>query len=257
MGAAAGWGAGAAAITQGLTDVGQAFVADRARRKAQRFAESVMQNQYQWAAKDLEKAGLNRVLAITQPHATAQSVPPVVPNFKGGYAQAAAAAIQAKQTADLLDSQVATAKQAAREKDAQADTAESDAIIRNNQAAASFRYPELADAETQAAWAGVSTARSTADKAAWEVDSTYYQMLLGATQLQLERSKLPSAAAVQAFDQTPQGRFLQIWNRGLSQAISPFKPSVHLGYGKTDSTVDSTSRSRNINVNQNYPRRNQ
>lgn len=57
-------------ITQGLMDWGvnsiQRSWGSKATRHAREFAERVMRNQIQWMVKDLEKAGLNPVLAVSR-----------------------------------------------------------------------------------------------------------------------------------------------------------------------------------------------
>lgn len=65
------WGALAAGATEGAK-IGLGFVSSR---KAYTRMKRMYRRRYQWTAQDLEKAGLNRILALTQGPGQATAVP--------------------------------------------------------------------------------------------------------------------------------------------------------------------------------------
>lgn len=234
------WGA----IAQGATDIGQAFVNDRTRRKSQRFAESVMANKYQWAARDLEKAGLNRILAITQPQASVAGNYGIAYNPKGGYGQAALASTLAKKENKLLD-------ESARKIRAEATSAEHDATIRGQQAAASYELPGQARALSMRMENEGWTAANKREFSRLENEMI-------ASELEKIKYSLPEAKALADWYQTDAGRALKAWEAGASDALEPlsglFKMILLKSATKSFTTNQSTSHNVNENINVNRRR---
>lgn len=98
------FGAGAAigAVSQMNSDIMSYFTAKEAAKTQARRAESMFRNRYRWTVKDLEKAGLNKMLAFgaQPPIASPQGF---APNIKGGYAAAAQAGAEASKTSKTAD----------------------------------------------------------------------------------------------------------------------------------------------------------
>lgn len=197
------WGA----LAQGVTDIGQAFVNDRFRRKQNRFAESMAMNKYQWAARDLERAGLNRILAITQPQATGTTPGPVPPNFKGGYAQAAAAAMQARVASELLEAQKQTQQATAKKVSAEATTAA-------NTAKASSWLDEQAHHLT-------NTMANQSLQSAENVSIADYNKQLLVKELQRVDADLATAKARADWYKTDVGSAFLKWKMGAEDALGP------------------------------------
>jgi len=92
----------------GIIDVGTSFAASS---KAFKRARQMYRNRYQWAAKDLEKAGLNRILALTKGPGPSAGV--ISPARTGGLAAAAQGAALLR--AQLQQIKATTAKTIAEE----------------------------------------------------------------------------------------------------------------------------------------------
>ncbi len=87
-------GSSGSGLIGGIIDIGAGFGASS---KQYKRARKMYRHRYQWAAEDLEKAGLNRILALTQgPGGPGTNVPQA--NLRGGMAEAArgAALLQAQ-----------------------------------------------------------------------------------------------------------------------------------------------------------------
>lgn len=91
-----GWGAAAGAAVGIASSVGSAFLSAKLQKKAQKHAEKMYKHKYQWTMSDMQKAGLNPILAYQQ-GAGATGSPggvPSIPDFGASAARGAEAGLK-------------------------------------------------------------------------------------------------------------------------------------------------------------------
>lgn len=101
-------GAGGAVIGGALDLAGGLFGADQSKKLAREqmaFQERMRATQYQVAADDMEKAGLNRILALGSPAGTPSGARAQIGNVAEGVANSARALGRLKAETDLLEAQ--------------------------------------------------------------------------------------------------------------------------------------------------------
>ncbi len=96
-------GSSGSGLIGGLIDVGTGFAASS---QAYKRTRKMYRHRFQWAAEDLEKAGLNRILALTQgPGSPGSNVPQA--QTRGGLADAAAKAALLRSQLRQIDASTA------------------------------------------------------------------------------------------------------------------------------------------------------
>lgn len=179
--------------------------AGNATRSARHWAQYMAKHQYQFAVKDLERAGLNPALAYTQGGNTGMNVPPQsVPSFDTD--------------GDVIGRAVAGAKAGGALRDQlkiiRNEAAKSDEVLQQEKYRTLQEYENVF--KNQAASAKESE-QATIFKAQREIllgskkEQTEQYGLQNQrlkTELELQRAKLPNADALRAFDASPEGRLL-------------------------------------------------
>lgn len=186
-------GFGSEALSKGL-DFGLNFASAK---QAQDFAKKVYKNRYQWMVSDLEKAGLNPMLAYTQSPGSGPSGEAFTTGGGAGFLSSAVQGMRLKDEMEILKNERKTSESAADEASSRADIAESDSQIAGTRAAMAtqFALAEL-DAIKAGAASSTSSARkamadaklSEADAAVRELDRRFYESDFGKFMRGVERT---------------------------------------------------------------------
>lgn len=242
-----------AGLIGGLTAFYQPFIsqhwASDATRKARHWAQFMAKHQIQYAVKDMTKAGINPMLAAGAGihGAQAPAAPVQRPDFDidgdvVGRAVSSAKAVgimrdqiamvraqrlkaelevqgQAQQNAKLANE---TATEASRKLlvDAQAGQSGAQKGLIEGQTGMLGSQRELMGAQVRKIMSEIPELQARVkllgadfEKRYAEMDNVQAETMLRMVHLQLERSKLPSAKAVEEFDNTPDGQLLRKWKR--------------------------------------------
>lgn len=184
--------------------------AGNATRAARHFAQYMAKHQYQFAVKDLRKAGLNPLLAYTQGGASAASVPPSqVPSFDssgdiiGRVASGAKAGSEIRAALHLLQNQIKLSDMSVVQEGYRTEQERENVFL--NQANSARAAAEAKSAEAQRDI--LNATKST------QIGLKGVELQKLRQDLELQRQQLPSAKAQADFDRSDAGQTLNYLRR--------------------------------------------